>query len=255
VRARDEQNWLTMALTEYSAIRAEIVQALQAQHAIVSYGASALAVLTAVAIGTTPAGAPEGVGLASFLFLVLNPLFVVVIFMVWGSEVLRMQRAGMYLFVLEMALNARVDSPSPALNWEAAVNPPPIGDMRGLRTPRTFPNVDLVQRVAVPAALLAMAAGSITAGLMMRGLDWLFSLSVLSIIAGFVGFAWLDTERRILRDLYADVCRFEQSTPPPLSVKAWVSRLRRWPSLRARLKIFWTHERWSSLAPDTDTSG
>jgi hypothetical protein len=209
-------------VAEYSAIREEVVQALQAQHAIVSYGASALAVLTAVAIGTATGGATKNDGLITFLFLVLNPLLVVVIFMVWGSEVLRMQRAGMYLFVVEKALNARVKGPPP-MNWEHAVNPPPLvgppgSGIRLLRTRRTFPHVDLVQRIAVPAALLAMVAGSIAAGLMEGGLDWLLSLSILSIVAGVAGFAWLESERRLLRNLYADVCVFEQSTHEPLSV-------------------------------------
>lgn len=253
-RARDEQNWLTIALAEYSAIRAEIVQALQAQHAIVSYGASALAVLTAVAIGTAAGGATKSDGLITFLFLVLNPLLVVVIFMVWGSEVLRMQRAGMYLFVVEKALNARVPGPPP-LNWEHAVNPPPpVGTpgsgMRLLRTRRTFPHVDLVQRIAVPAALLAMVAGSIAAGLAMGGLDWLVSLSILSIVAGVAGFGWLESERHLLRNLHADLCLFEQSPQEPFSVDAWVSDLKPWPSVRERFKILREQTRWSSLAAE-----
>jgi hypothetical protein len=227
--ALSDQNWLTVALAEYSAVRAEIVQALQAQHAIVSYGASVLALSTAVAIGTAGDASTgddtAGGDLETFLFLVANPLLVVVIYMLWGSEVLRMQRAGTYLFAVEQALNAQV-SPPRALNWEYAVNPPaqvqPDGGVT--RACRVLPHVDRLQRIAVPAALVVLMAGSIVAGLLIGHLDGLAAFSVLTFAAGVLGFVWLERERRRLRTLYAQV-GLVATTERPFSVEAWLTGL------------------------------
>jgi hypothetical protein len=240
--ATTDQNSITVMLAEYSAVRAEVIQALQSQHAIVSYGVSVVGLLSAVAIGTAAGAEQTGRELVAFVFLILNPLLVVVIFMVWGSEVLRMHRAGMYLFVVERVLNAHVTGPRP-LNWEHAVNPPPTveqtGDRMRTHTVRRLPHVDLLQRIAVPSALLTITIGSITAGLLVGTFHWLVILSIMSIIAGFAGWAWLESERRRLRVLYGQVCEFERSKKSAgeaFTMEAWVDDLKSWPSLRDRLK-------------------
>ena len=184
---------------------------------------------TAVAVGTASSGNEGQTGLVTFLFLVLNPLLLVVILMIWGSEVQRMQRAGVYLFVLERVLATGM-TPRP-LNWEHAVNPPPNAP-KG----RSLPHVDLLQRIAVPAAFTAMVAGSIVAGISMGGQDWLVVFSGLAVAACIAAYAWFEAERRALRRLYGKVCAVEASNPGQLTMQAWVEGLDPWPTLPQQLR-------------------
>lgn len=243
VTAVEDQNWLSVALAEYSAVRAEVIQALQAQHAIVSYGASVIAVVTAVGIGTADDKTSAAGHLFTFMFLVLIPVLIVVIYMVWGSEVLRMQRAGTYLFVLERVLNGRFPGADP-LNWEHVVNPPPRkegnGRKRGMTNQRSMPHVDRLQRLAIPVALLAMVVGSVAAGLLMGDMHWMVLLTGVAVAAGIVGFLWLESERRLLRRLYAHVCQLQQESQArqqPLSMQIWIDSLTAWPSIAERVPI------------------
>src|SRR3954464_14874997 len=94
---------------------------------------------------------------------------------------------------------------------------------------RRLPHVDLLQRIAVPSALLTITIGSITAGVLVGDFSRLVILSIMCIIAGFAGWAWLESERRRLRVLYGQVCEFERSKKSAgeaFTMEAWVDDLK-----------------------------
>jgi hypothetical protein len=218
-------SWLTAALAEHAAIRGEVVAALSAQHAVFSYGVAAVGLLTAVAVGAT-SGEPQQGGnaqmLAATILLGLNPVLLVAVLFLWSSEVLRMQRAGAYLFALESVINGRIGKPE-ALAWEGLVNPPGHAE-------RVFPHVDKMQRWAISVALTAITVGSVASGVFLddpgKGRFLLGTLvSLVTTYFGLLVWAFFDGNRRWLRKLY-DQTRDESradSTPP--SVRTWAEHL------------------------------
>src|SRR5437868_6920688 len=84
---------LTLLLEEYRALRVEITNALQAQHAALSYGIAALA-LFIVAIASAWDKSP---GLTAMTLMTVVPMGILFLFAVWGTEIGRMRRAGSYI--------------------------------------------------------------------------------------------------------------------------------------------------------------
>jgi hypothetical protein len=223
-------SWLTAALSEYAAIRGEIVASLAAQHAVFSYGIAAVGLLTAVAIGAAngDSGRSENAQmLVTAILLGLNPVLLLVILVLWTSEVLRMQRAGTYLFALENVINSRIGKPVP-MAWEGIVNPP-LNSAE--RTKRILPDIDAMQRWAVPLALASIATGSVISGVALGdpGIER-FTLGALVMLAmaylGLVVLAYFQGNRHWMRTLY------DPSTPDrgqigqtPPSTRCWADRL------------------------------
>jgi hypothetical protein len=219
---KPSEAWLTAALAEHSAIRGEVVAALAAQHAVFSYGVAAVGLLTAVAVGATNGGNESGHALATMILLGLNPVLLVAVLFLWTSEVLRMQRAGAYLFVLESVINARVGEPLP-LAWEGLVNPP---WQRERDAVRIFPHVDVMQRVAVSLALTAITLGSFASGIALGNPGpgrYLAGALVGITTAYFMLLVWafFDGNRCWLRRLYGEIRDQSAAGSTPSSVHAW----------------------------------
>ena len=219
--------WLTAALSEYAAIRGEIVAAISAQHSVFSYGIAAVGLLTAVAIGTTngETGASQNAQiLVTFILLVLNPVLLVVILVLWTSEVLRMERAGAYLLVLESVINSKMGSIVP-MAWEGVVNPRPEAVTR---KERVLPNIDAMQRWAVPLALTAIALGSVVSGVLLGASALICTLGILVVIAtiyvGLIVWAYFDGNRHWLRGP-ATTQGKDKSNQTPESVQIWAAGL------------------------------
>lgn len=218
-------SWLTAALAEHAAIRGEVVAALSAQHAVFSYGVAAVGLLTAVAVGATSGNPQQGGNaqmLAATILLGLNPVLLVAVLFLWSSEVLRMQRAGAYLFALESVINRHIGKPE-ALAWEGLVNPPGSAE-------RVFPHVDKMQRWAISVALTAIAVGSIASGIMLddpgkRRFVFGTVVSLVTTYFGLLVWAFFDGNRRWLRKLYDQTRDGSRAQSTPLSVRTWAEQL------------------------------
>jgi hypothetical protein len=82
-----------LVLEEYRTLREEVQNALQAQHAALSYGIASLAIFTAAIVNTWER-APLLTAVALMGGLPIGSAFVLLL---WTIEVIRMQRAGTYL--------------------------------------------------------------------------------------------------------------------------------------------------------------
>lgn len=144
---------LQLLLEEYRALRAEITASLAAQHAALSYGIAAVALVT-VALGTIWNKSP---GLTGLALMTIVPLGLFFVFTVWGTEIGRMRRAGAYIGgYLEPRIND-VSLVSNGLAWEAWLEGtlPPLPQSQ---RPRKARQRSLDVGVAAVAALLAVFA-------------------------------------------------------------------------------------------------
>jgi hypothetical protein len=112
----DVTRWLTTALAEYNSLRAESLQAQQAQQNILQFGIAGIAVL----IGLGLQNNDEFLSILVLLFLV--PLLSIFIVSVWFVEIFRSLRAGMFIAYLEKNINSVLGGNVRALQWESWLN-------------------------------------------------------------------------------------------------------------------------------------
>ncbi|MEU4804650.1 hypothetical protein [Actinosynnema sp. NPDC023587] len=117
---------LAFLLTEYTAIRAELVAAVATQQTVMNYGLAAIAVIYTGVLATW-ANVPLRTGI-----LALAPALLMFVWFVWYGEVKRLGRTRWFLWELEKKVNALLRSPAPAgtgsdlppgdvLHWESWV--------------------------------------------------------------------------------------------------------------------------------------
>jgi hypothetical protein len=144
---------LQLLLEEYRALRDEITASLAAQHAALSYGVAAVALVT-VALGTIWDKSP---GLTGIALMTAVPLGLFFVFTVWGTEIGRMRRAGAYIAgYLEPRINDVSLVPN-GLAWEAWLE----GDLPSFpqfQRPRKARRRSLDIGIATIALLLALFA-------------------------------------------------------------------------------------------------
>lgn len=168
---------LDVKLAEYSAIRAEVLQALQGQQSVLNFGASTLSVLL-VAAGVVD----EGVAKVAILSGIV-PIAAVLVMTLWSCELVRMRRAGAYLLALEAEINSAPDvGGSLPMQWEHRVNPPGRGSER-------LPSIDRLQQCVVGAvvALLAIVSSALGTVYSTLHLDAPLSLDLWAPVAAAVG--------------------------------------------------------------------
>jgi hypothetical protein len=105
--------WIAAALAEYNSLRAESLQAQQAQQNIFQFGIAGVAVLTGLGLQNND----ELISIVVLLFLV--PLLSIFIVSVWFVEIFRSLRAGMFISHMEEKINAVLERNAPALQWES----------------------------------------------------------------------------------------------------------------------------------------
>jgi positive regulator of sigma E activity len=105
--------WLTAALAEYQSLRAESLQAQQAQQTVLQFGITGVAVLIGLALNL------EAKLLSILLLLYLVPLLSIFIISVWSTEIFRSIRAGEFISHLERKINDQTGGDAPALEWES----------------------------------------------------------------------------------------------------------------------------------------
>jgi hypothetical protein len=112
--------WVTAALEEYKSLRAEIVDAIQAQRQIMQIGLTGLSVLIGLGLqGINPL-------LAVLILALLVPT--VTTFITAGAlgELFRAARASAFLAYREGIINNAISGPAPAQEWEQWLRCRPI---------------------------------------------------------------------------------------------------------------------------------
>jgi len=113
--------WLTVALEEYKALRAEIIEAIQAQRTIMQLGITGVSVLIGLGVQRVPSL------LATVILALLVPAVAVFITTAAWGELLRAARASSFLAMREGIINEQVASMDrPAMAWESWLRRQPI---------------------------------------------------------------------------------------------------------------------------------
>jgi hypothetical protein len=114
-RAGQCNGWITAALAEYEAHRAEVLAEAQGQQQTLALGATAVGILIAGAFNVW-----DDRLLAASAFFGAIPLLCVLVLMQWTGRAFGMMRVGAYLEGLENALRtAYPAAPPPVLTWES----------------------------------------------------------------------------------------------------------------------------------------
>jgi hypothetical protein len=108
----DVTRWLAAALAEYESLRAESLQAQQAQLYILQFGITGVAVLIGLGLQKND----PLLAIPVLLFLV--PLLSMSIAAIWFVEIFRSSRAGTFISCLEERINRVIGGDVPALGWE-----------------------------------------------------------------------------------------------------------------------------------------
>jgi len=111
-------DWLDVVLTEYTALRSEVLRAMETQQTSLSFGAATIGILAAGGFNAWEHEVP-----AVVVFLAGIPTLSGLVVLVWLGELTRMQRAGAMLFELERKVNDELESAGKgkALSWETAL--------------------------------------------------------------------------------------------------------------------------------------
>jgi hypothetical protein len=111
---RRPEDWVTGALAEYEAHRAEVLSEATAQQQTLALGATAVGILVAGGFNVW-----DDQLVASVAFLAAVPLLSLLILVQWTGRALGLMRVGVYLEGLEDALRTAYSSaPSSVLVWE-----------------------------------------------------------------------------------------------------------------------------------------
>ena len=108
-------DWLSVVLQEYQAIRAEILASLQTQQSALAFGTATIGILAAAAVNVWKDKiVPE------MVFLGAIPTLTYFVLVIWMGEVARMLRAGGFMLQLENRVNGYFSHKGVArpLEWE-----------------------------------------------------------------------------------------------------------------------------------------
>jgi hypothetical protein len=108
--------WIDVAMHEYDAIRSEIDHCLANQVSILSFGAATVGLLVTAAAALWT----SSVALAGSMLLFVVPLACFLTLVVHAGELVRMMRAGRFLYAMEVWVNETLGGPREGLllAWE-----------------------------------------------------------------------------------------------------------------------------------------
>ena len=210
--ARNSSASLDVALHEYDAIRAEIVTSITCQISVLSFGSATIGLLAAAAAALWE----KEVWLTAAILMFVIPAVCFLTLAIYGGELIRMMRAGLFMNRLENWINA--------VCLEIGVNRQPRGrtltweQWSSIRTGGR--DVDLLNRVSISLVFIGMAIGGVVVGFIRLHIDarthelWAVSALALSVAVGVGGFLWL-----IYLLLFAYSYRKEYIYPPPDEVE------------------------------------
>jgi hypothetical protein len=190
--------WLDLAVTEYQAVRAEILTTMQTQQGALQFGTAALSILVVGALNVW-----EDKLITTVAFLVVVPFLSNLVVTIWIGEVTRMMRAGDHLQRVEERFREVLpEMPEPVMRWETA--------LRARTSPTTrwkthyewnyLAIIFMFWSIAVAAMGLGVYRG--TSGGMPISAVWVWLIGAAIFLASVVGLYL------ILRQL-ATVCRTE----------------------------------------------
>jgi hypothetical protein len=137
------------ALTEYTALRDEILQAMRSQQSVLGFGTAALALLVGAGLDVAERQA------SAVIFLVLLPFVAQLVLLVWGTEIFRLLRASDYLAHFEDRMADRLGER--VLRWEWWI--------RGaFDEGHAWPDLERHQSVAIRLMFNLISVGSLALG-------------------------------------------------------------------------------------------
>jgi len=209
--ANDRES-LEVVCHEYDAIRAEIVTSLTSQVSVLSFGSATVGLLVAAAAALWE----KEVWLTAAILLFVIPSICFLTLAIYGGELVRMMRAGLFMNRLEKWINEvcvatglSKGHQGRTLTWE---------QWGSIRTGRG--DVDLLNRIAISAVFLGMAIGGIVVGFIRVHIDartpelWAIGALGLSVAVGIGAMLWL-----IHLLLFAYTYRSEYLYSPPEEVE------------------------------------
>jgi hypothetical protein len=121
--------WLPLAITEYEAIRAEILATMETQQGTLRFGTAALSILVVGAFNVW-----DDALVTTITFLFVAPFVSKLVLTIWMGEVTRMMRAGDHLRRVEDRLGEVFpDMPEPVMRWETSLRDPASATTRWKR--------------------------------------------------------------------------------------------------------------------------
>lgn len=111
-------------MEEYKALRNEIILCLERRVTLLSYGLTAVGVLTAAGVAALT-GPNNNEGAASVVFLIGVPLSAIFVLEIWFAETRRLRRASYYIYGLERSVNSLLPNGARGLRWEQGIRPNP----------------------------------------------------------------------------------------------------------------------------------
>lgn len=183
--ANDERKppWVDLAVTEYQALRDEILTTMETQQGTLRFGTAALSIL---AVGTFNVWEDKLVTALAFLFAV--PFVSKLVLTIWMGEVTRMMRAGYHLSRLEVRFQELYpDMPKPVMRWETGLRDPSSEITRWKRHYEWnyLAIVLMFWLIAVASMALGVYQG-ISGGLQVAD-GWVWALGGAVFLSSFVG--------------------------------------------------------------------
>lgn len=183
--AKEERKppWLELAVTEYEALRDEILTTMNTQQGTLRFGTAAISIL---AVGTINVWEDKLVTTLAFLFAV--PFLTKLLLTIWMGEVTRMMRAGDHLGRIEKRFQELYpEMPKPIMRWETGLRDPSSAITRWKRHYEWnyLAIVLMFWSIAVASMALGVYQG-ISGGLQVSD-GWVWALGVAVFLSSVLG--------------------------------------------------------------------
>lgn len=183
--AKEERKppWLDLAVTEYEALRDEILTTMNTQQGTLRFGTAAISIL---GVGAINVWDDRLVTTIAFLFAV--PFLTKLLLTIWMGEVTRMMRAGNHLADVEKTFIALYpEMPEPIMRWETRLRDPSSDITRWKRHYEWNYLAIVLMLWTISVASMAIGVYQGISGGLQVGDGWVWALGGAVFLASVVG--------------------------------------------------------------------
>lgn len=179
--------WLDLAITEYEALRDEILTTMETQQGTLRFGTAALSILVVGAINVWD---DKLVTTLAFLFAV--PFLSKLVITIWMGEVTRMMRAGDHLVDVENQFQKLYpEMPEPIMRWETGLRDPRSSTTRHKRHYEWNYLAIILMFWSIAVASMALGVYQGLSGGLQTSDGWVWTIGVLVLCASIVGLLFI----------------------------------------------------------------